>query len=260
MSDAIFRFILSVLLDNFRNTFYAMKYITCFIILLITTSCNRIPEVILAAQTEYIDTLDVNDYRYVIDKKNRRGYVTTENKIMDGRFVVKRDNKIIEEFDLKDGYLHGQYIEFNDIERPETISHYKNSVQHGTVISFYENGAVRSETSFQNGQQSVEETTYALDGTISSKKLIKEGVLYKHHYKNGELAASLFQKTIEAKTYELIVTYNSFGVIEFILGREFEATEPVIYIFNANFELMESFNIQENRHKIQPYFSALQYL
>lgn len=36
-------------------------------------SCNNIPEAILLANTEKVDTLDVNEYTHVIDKKKPPG-------------------------------------------------------------------------------------------------------------------------------------------------------------------------------------------
>jgi len=70
-------------------------------------SCNNIPEAILLANTEKVDTLDVNEYTHVIDKKNRRGYVTAENEVMNGRYVITREGTMTQE--KADSYMAHSY-------------------------------------------------------------------------------------------------------------------------------------------------------
>lgn len=221
-------------------------------------SCNNIPEAIMLANTERVDTLDFNDYKYVVDKKNRRGYVTTENEIMEGHYVIKRNGVITEEFEIEGGFLNGQRILYYENGLPESIETYKTSIQNGPVTSFYRSGAIKSETSYTNGEANVEETHYDESGEIASKKVEKDGVVYEHNYRDGNRMVSMFEKTIDDQAYEIIIKYDTFGNIALVMGKLVEDDSPVLYIFDAEFTQIDQFNAQEEPLKAQQYLSVFQ--
>ena len=80
-----------------------MKNILYLLCILCLCSCNNIVDVVDEVKSLSKQTIDYNDYRYVIDKKDRRGYVTTENEIMNGHYVVLREGELYEEFQIKKG-------------------------------------------------------------------------------------------------------------------------------------------------------------
>ncbi|HBR52958.1 MAG TPA: hypothetical protein EYN07_07660 [Flavobacteriaceae bacterium] len=221
-------------------------------------SCNNIPEAILLANTEKVDTLDVNEYTHVIDKKNRRGYVTAENEVMNGRYVITREGTMTQEFTIEGGFLHGTLIQYYDTGSPERIETYKKSVQHGPVTSYYRSGAIRSESSYVNGEEADERVEYTEDGTVSRKIEIKDGIRYDHQYINGNRAGSMFEKTIEGVTYDLIVKYDAFGTVQLIMGKIKSDTSPILYIFDETFTEIEHFNVEENPLKARQYFALIQ--
>lgn len=241
-----------------KQNYTRLKFITLLGVLATFYSCNNIPEAIMLANTERVDTLDYSDYKYVIDKKNRRGYVTVENEIMEGRYVITRKGTIIEEFTIEGGFLNGQRILYHENGSPETIETYKTSVQNGPVTSFYNNGAIKSETSFTNGEANIEETHYDQTGAIISKKVEKDGIIYEHTYRDGNRMVSIFKKTIQDQPYELIIKYDSFGNVQLIMGKPVNDDSPVLYIFDEEFSQIDSFNGQEEPLKAQQYLSIFQ--
>ncbi|MAZ73425.1 MAG: hypothetical protein CMC70_09795 [Flavobacteriaceae bacterium] len=198
-------------------TYIWLKFTILLALLWGLSSCNNIPEAIMLANTERVDTLDFNEYKYVIDKKNRRGYVTMENEVMEGRYVIKRNGIMVEEFTIEGGFLNGKRILYYENGLPESIETYKTSLQHGPVTTFYSSGSIKSETSYTNGTANVEETQYDETGAITLKKLEQDGVVYEHSYMDGNRMVSIFEKTIENQIYELIIKYDSFGTIQLIM-------------------------------------------
>lgn len=241
-----------------NQSYICLKFITLLGVLAAFYSCNNIPEAIMLANTDRVDTLDYSDYTYVIDKKNRRGYVTVENEIMEGRYVITRKGAVIEEFTIEGGFLNGERILYYENGVPESIETYKTSVQNGPVTSFYNNGAIKSETSFSNGEANIEETHYDQTGAITFKKVEKDDVIYEHTYRDGNRMVSMFKKTIQDKPYELIVKYDAFGSVQLVMGKLINDDSPLLYIFDADFNQIDSFNGQEEPLKAQQYLSIFQ--
>ncbi len=234
------------------------KYSMLVFVLAAFYACNNIPEAIMLANTKKVDTLDFNDYKYVVDDKNRRGYVTIENEIMEGQYVIKRNGIMVEEFTIQGGFLNGPRILYFENGLPESIETYKTSIQNGPVTSFYESGAIRSETSYTNNIANVEETHYDESGAIILKKVEKDGVVYEHNYRDGNRMVSMFQKTIDEQTYDLIIKYDSFGTVQLVMGKLVDNDSPILYIFDAEFKQIDSFNGQEEPLKAQQYLAVFQ--
>ena len=203
------------------------RYLMLLCVLGVFCSCNNIPEAIMLANTERVDTLDYSDYKYVIDKKNRRGYVTVENEIMEGRYVITRKGIMIEEFTIEGGFLNGQRILYYENGLPESVETYKTSIQHGPVTSFYKSGVIKSETSYTKGEANVQETHYDEYGAINFKKVETDGVIYEHNYKDGNRMVSMFKKTVNAQAYDMIMKYDQFGNIALIMGKLVEDDSPI---------------------------------
>lgn len=222
------------------------------------SSCNNIPEAIMMANTDRIDTIDFHDYKYVVDAKNRRGYVTIDNDVMDGHYVIKRNDMMVEELFIEGGFINGERILYYENGRPERIENYKISVQHGPVTTFYKNGAVQSESSFTNGTPSIEEINYSQEGGIDSKTVVTEGVTYQHMYRDGNRMFSMFAKTIEEKRFDFIMKYDTFGTVQLVLGKLADDNSPIVYIFDANLNEVDQFNGQEEPLKAQEYMALFQ--
>lgn len=241
-----------------NHLFSSLKFTILLCALGAFYSCNNIPEAIMLATTERVDTLDVREYTHVVDDKNRRGYVTIENEIMEGRYVIKRNGVMTEEFEIEGGFLNGSRILYHENGLPQSIETYKTSVQHGPATTFYKSGAIRSESSYTNGVENAEETHYNETGAISFKKVEQDGVMYEHHYSDGNRTVSMFKKTIDDLEYDLIIKYDSFGNVQLVLGKLVANDGPMLYIFDADFKQLDSFNGQEEPLKAQQYLSLFQ--
>ena len=241
-----------------NQSYICLKFITLLGVLAAFYSCNNIPEAIMLANTDRVDTLDYSDYTYVIDKKNRRGYVTVENEIMEGRYVITRKGAVIEEFTIEGGFLNGERILYYENGVPESIETYKTSIQHGPVTTFYKSGGIKTETSYTNGEAAIEETQYDEGGAIVFKKSEKEGVIYEHNYRDGKRVVSMLKKIIDDKEYDLILKYDRFGSVTLIMGKPVDSESPILYIFDATFNQIDSFNGQEEPLKAQEYLSVFQ--
>ena len=221
-------------------------------------SCNHIPEAILAANTERVDTLDVTEYTFVIDKKNRRGYVTTDREVMDGTYVITREGEVIEQLNITGGFLNGELIRYYENGQPEAIETYKTSVQHGPTTSFYRNGAIRSESSFDNGVENPESVSYHEDGSVSHRVVVTDGVRYEHEYRNGNRISSMFEKEIDGKTFQIMMMYDDFGTVQLIMGTRGNGEIPEVYIFDSEFNEVEHFNMQDDPLRAQEFLAFMQ--
>lgn len=238
-----------------NNFLITMLLIACCIVLF--SSCNQVVEGIYRTQLGISDTISYNDYKYEIDTKNRRVFLTLSNDFMDGHYVVKRDDKLYEEFTIDEGLLTGNYITFHKNGVPDVSQSYINSVASGPYLTFYENGQLRLETSYKGGVRSDIEVRYDGYGNIASKTEKRDGVVFEHQYFNGVRAVSLFTKEIEGESYEMIMKYTSFDTIEFILGKKADNATPEFYLFNSDYEVVETVNALSDPDRAREIFSSL---
>tara|TARA_R110002020_G_scaffold410328_1_gene620081 strand:- start:14 stop:739 length:726 start_codon:yes stop_codon:yes gene_type:complete len=237
--------------------FKLMKKILLFFIVIIITSCNHVYEAVYGLQNEKIETITYNDYRYVINKKKRRGYVSSDNEVMDGHFLVMRNGTKAEEFQLKNGFLHGFRILFDEDGMMEQKETYKNSYLNGPNITYYKNGTIKSESSYKNGKLNSDKIDYDESGNILNKTTIVDGISYKYFYKQGKLTSTEFNKDIENEKYDIIVKYDHFENISTILGRKLNDDQPILFVFDSNYNITEVINATENPQRARHYLSKL---
>lgn len=94
----------------------------------------------------------------------------------------------IREFEYDSGILIKRYIYSNGYlfaEEEMKGEDYK----HGLTLTFYENGAVRSENSFKENRQSGEQTYYLMNGSVETKFIETDsGIInFAQYYPNGNL-------------------------------------------------------------------------
>ncbi|MCH2489826.1 MAG: hypothetical protein MK211_06720 [Flavobacteriales bacterium] len=221
-----------------------MKNILYSLCILCLCSCNNIVDVVDEVKSLSKQTIDYNDYRYVIDKKDRRGYVTTDNEIMNGHYVVLRDGELYEEFQIKKGFLHGVHIEYGKNGSIDTQKSYKHSYLDGPYFSYYPSGVLKYETAYKNGKINSAEIEYDANGKKSRVMETVDGVAYDHMYRNDQQLMSIYEKEIEDETFEIIMKYDNFQNIELILGKKTKEKTPEFYVFDTNFEIVEIVNAQ----------------
>ncbi|MCF6357108.1 MAG: hypothetical protein L3J54_04815 [Draconibacterium sp.] len=100
--------------------------------------------------------------------------------------------------------------------------------------------------------------SYNNEGVVVSKKKTVDGIEYHHMYEDGKMAISEFKKNIDGTVYDLIVRYDTFENISLILGkRDYLENPNIIYVFNAQFKLVETINIKEEPSKVAYYSKFL---
>lgn len=237
-----------------------MRYLVSFLLGFLMLSCNEvgneIGEVVDKVKMITKETITVEDYHYVVDSKNRRGFVTSDNEIMNGHYLVVKDNLPLEEFQIKDGFLHGFHVQFDEEGAISVKSNYAHSYLEGPSISYYKNGAIKNEVSYKYNKKVGDETSYDLNGNITYKKTKVNGQDYEKFYDQGKHLVSQFEKTIDGVAYDLIVKLDNFENIEIVFGRvSGDEKTPDLYVFNANFELIEKINPKENPQRAMQYMS-----
>jgi antitoxin component YwqK of YwqJK toxin-antitoxin module len=235
-----------------------MKYLIVALLGLFIISCNQVGEVVDKVQMLRKQTITADDYHYVVDSKKRRGFVTSDNEIMNGHYLVLRDNLPYEEFQIKDGFLNGFHILFDDKGVVSVESTYAYSYLEGPSITYFANGVIQNEVTYKHNKKFGDEISYDPNGNITYKKSKVEGVDYEQFYDQGRRIATKFIKTIDEVTYDLIVKLDNFENIEIVLGRiSGEENIPDLYIFNASFELVEKINAKEDLQRLMYYMSAI---
>ncbi len=214
-------------------------------------SCNKVRETIYS-NLDLTDTIDINDYRTVVDEKNRRGYITKDKEIMQGTYAIKKDDVLIESLEIDGGFLSGRHIYFYKNGQPESILHYSNSIKNGVETNFYENGVIRSTRTYRNGEELNDEIKYNNDGLISSKEETIKGILYTHMYENGKRRITTFLKDIGTKRYNMVYFYTPFETINLVMGTV-DGEKGIFYIFDTQFELIEKVNSALNPERMEYY-------
>ncbi|MGJ8665323.1 MAG: toxin-antitoxin system YwqK family antitoxin [Patiriisocius sp.] len=214
-------------------------------------SCNKVRETIYS-NLDLTDTIDIDDYRTVVDEKNRRGYITKDKEIMQGTYAIKKDDVLIESLEIDGGFLSGRQIYFYKNGQPESILHYSNSIKNGVETNFYENGVIRSTRTYRNGEELNDEIKYNNDGLISSKEETIKGILYTHMYENGKRRITTFLKDIGTKRYNMVYFYTPFETINLVMGTV-DGEKGVFYIFDTQFELIEKVNSALNPERMEFY-------
>lgn len=233
-----------------------MRYLVSVLFSLVMFSCNQIGEVVDKVKMMTKETITVEDYHYVVDSKNRRGFVTSDNEIMNGHYLVLKDNIPLEEFQIKDGFLNGFHVQFDEEGVVSVKSNYAYSYLEGPSISYYKNGAIKNEVTYKQNKKVGEETSYDIHGNIIYKKTKITGQDYEKFYDQGKHVASQFVKTIDGVAYDLIVKLDSFENIEIVFGRvSGEEKTPDLYVFNATFELIEKINAKEDPQRAMQYMN-----
>ncbi|WP_068590741.1 toxin-antitoxin system YwqK family antitoxin [Cochleicola gelatinilyticus] len=235
-----------------------MKKTVLILILVSLASCNYLEDLADEMKGFQKQTIDKNDYKYVIDKKNRRGYVTIDNKIMDGIYIVLQDSVLYEELHIKDGFLHGPYYYFNSEGNITLEATYYHSYRDGFEKIYYKNGTIRSEKEFKRGKPTGTEYRYDETGTLVQKEIVEDGITYKHQYYQGKHTGTEYLKTIQGESFLIFLKYDNLGNIKLILGKQEPVNSSEFYVFAPNFDVIEVVNPNLDPETAQYYFSMLQ--
>lgn len=99
----------------------------------------------------------------------------------------------------KNGIAHGDFIyyEVTSIDKPSTFSQYKDGLQNGKAIGYYENGLIYYEQNFLNGKRHGLERFYYSSGQLHKEGKFVDGQLigaYKYFDESGNPIANTGQK------------------------------------------------------------------
>ncbi len=237
--------------------FKIIKNLSLCVLVIGFVSCNQIVETVYYSQLQRNDTITFDDYKYAIDSKDRRAYLTKDNELMDGHYVVKRNNTLYEEFDLDEGYLDGLFIRYQENGSIESYQTFSNSYQHGKSYEAYENGNIKIESNYVNGKKGPQEKEYDINGNLSVLRTTENEIKYEHHYQNDKRIVSSFEKTIDGQNFEIILKYTSFGSVDFIIGKDLDSQDPILYVFDEDYNLVEKLNATLEPERTKAYLMSL---
>lgn len=166
---------------------------------------------------------------YVVDNYNGLSVyrLKNANKIMNGYFVVGNEFSKWEEFNVKEGLLHGDYIIFHSngniyshslysngklngeekIYFPsgalKKVKTYRNNEPHGQIVEYFETGQVAFKSKIVNGKKT-ETVQYDILGNIKYQEFIKDGHTIKQKISAGKVVSE-----------EIISNYDNFNAFKF---------------------------------------------
>jgi hypothetical protein len=135
---------------------------------------------------------------------------------------------------------------------------YSDGVLDGKYKMYFKDGKISKKGNYKNGKIVGELISYNNDGDVVSIRKTVERIKYHHMYEDGKMVISEFKKNIDGTVYDLIVKYDAFENISIILGkRDYEENPNVIYVFNTQFELIDTVNKNEEPSKVAYYLNIL---
>ncbi|MBV1924260.1 MAG: hypothetical protein KUG68_09570 [Flavobacteriaceae bacterium] len=203
-------------------------------------------------------TISYEEFTYQTDNLNNQVYLDTLNERMNGYFIVMYKGTVSEEFQVKSGLLNGFLKSYN----PEGIlmyeKNYSNGVLHGKTFEYFKNGNLRSEANYSNNTLNGEKIGYDGQGEITSRETLIKGINYHHYYQENKMIMSEFKKNINGTVYDLFVRYDAFENISLVLGkRDYDTTSKIIYVFDSDFNLIETVDAEKEPSKMMHYFQQM---
>ncbi|WP_194766318.1 toxin-antitoxin system YwqK family antitoxin [Tamlana sp. I1] len=213
---------------------------------------------------------------YYIDTSNGLSiYINNgTNKPLNGYYVVGDKFKKWEEFNVKNGLLHGQSIVFHKNGEIFSISNYsngkldgeekkytlfgklsrlntyRNGVKYGKSLSFFENGDIKHEAKIQDGEI-IESTTFNSIGDIKSQMFIKEGRKIKQHIKAGTVIFEEISSTYD--NFEATKIYNEDGSLKLFIQTLSDGYNDFIIERDKNGKEIKRVNLKENPQEANKY-------
>lgn len=222
-----------------------IKY-KAFVLILLVVSLSACNDLVNEVKKMKIQTITPNDYHYVLDSKNRRGFVDQKNQPMTGHYIVVKDSLPIEEFELEDGYLNGEYLFYNLTGTIVSRESYINSIKHGMQYTYHNSGDVASEVNFSHGVRDGDEVHYAPNHDITFRKTTQAGVEYAYRYENGKLITAEFDKNFDGAIFEMFVKYDHFENVEIIFGKLKDEAGRAFNVYDRDYNLIERIDPEIN--------------
>ena len=222
---------------------------------LLVSSCNKVIEEVQARNKK---TITYSDFSYDVDSKNRRGYVDTLGKPMTGHYIVLRDSVIAEEFQVKDGFLNGVH---NEYQQGQLIfeRNYERNVKHGIQRSYWDEGPLKTEVTYEMGKRSSDLLGFSLEGDTIYRKMTEDRKVYEHFYTDGKRRATKFRKDIDGKKYYVVIVYDLFENVEAIFGKDANSNKPVFYEMGEDLSLGEEITDIRYFYRAMELFSVLNF-
>jgi len=127
----------------------------------------------------------------------------------------------------KDGLLDGESRQYYEEGEIKSVSSFKNNIANGTFISYYQNGNIKEKYTYKNGNEEGEGIFYYEDGKIKNKAIFKDGVtleeevykdneVRKNTFKNGEIVKQdIYSKNKILKAKKLLLENGKMKIISY---------------------------------------------
>ncbi|MBF8149174.1 hypothetical protein ITJ86_04660 [Winogradskyella sp. F6397] len=166
---------------------------------------------------------------YTINSYNGLAYykLNKTQKFMDGYYVVGNKMSKWEEFEFKDGLLHGDYIVFHPNGEVSSHGQYSNGKKHGDELMYYQDGVLNSKQTFKNDVLVGSKYSYFQNGKVRSESIIEDGKAIETQNFDllGNIVSQQFirdsrtitQQIVEGKIYSEMVSsnYDSYETVKF---------------------------------------------
>jgi len=210
---------------------------------------------VLALQKKNI-TYD--DFTNEFNSFNQTVYFDKNRDRMNGHFTVMYKDKVSEEFEVKNGLLNGFLKNYYPEGVISKVFNYKNGKLHGESVFYLKDGNIHNKATYKNGKLFGDNIGYDKFGNVTSVRKIVEDIEYHHLYQDGKMILSQFKKNIDGTVYELMVKYDAFENISFVVGfRDYELNSKTFYVFDKNFKLIEAVDAEQEPSKAAYYFGFL---
>ena len=215
---------------------------------------------------------------YTINNYNGLPYyrLNETKKFMDGYYVVGNEVAKWEEFEFKEGLLHGDYIIFHTNGEMYSHTKYSNGKRHGDELTYFNNGVLNNKSSYNNDVLVGSQYTYFENGKIQSESKIEDGKSIETQYFDllGNIVTQRFikdsrtitQKIVEGKIYSEMVSsnydsyetmkfFNEDGTTKMYLQRVEENETMYVLELNEDGKEIKRVDVKANHQEAMKYFS-----
>lgn len=217
---------------------------------------------------------------YFIDNYNGISVYRSNDtkKPMDGYFVVGDKFKKWEEFNVKKGVLHGDYIVHHSNGKKFSHAIYNNGKLHGEEktyylsgelkhvktykhgklfgksIGYFENGQIQSESKIKD-ENIVESTRYTIIGEIESQMFIKDGRKITQAIRGGKVLSEQISSTYD--NFEAMKFYNADGSLKVYLRMLDDGEKSYLIELDENENEIKRIDAKANPQDAMKYFQFM---
>ena len=214
---------------------------------------------------------------YTINSYNGKDYYRIKGlkEFMDGYYVVGNELTKWEEFQFKEGLLHGDYIIFHENGKIFSHAKYVNGLRHGEELNysklgvltkkknynfdklsgnqytFFDNGKVLSESLYKD-DEFIESTDFDILGNITSQTFIEDGRTVTQKIVEGKIYSEMVSSNYD--DYETMKFFNEDGSTKIYLRQLEENNTMYILELNDEGKEVKRVDLKANPEEAFKYF------